>query len=308
MEIELIVSKMIVLLILLIIGYICAKLNITTKEFNKVASKVVINVFFFAMIISSVANKEIPMSGSELAFGIGMMFAFMLICLVIAVLTPRVFRIKDGDIGMYELLIGFMNTAFIGYPVIQAMYGEESVFFAATSGIPFNLAIYTIGIIMLNKNRSDGTKLYFKNILTPPLIATVISIFIFAFKIPVPAIIDETCDLMSGAAIPLSMFVVGSSLGDVPLKEAFTEKRMYLLSFVRLIVCPLIVWLLLKPIISNHVMLGTIVILASTPMPVIATILGIKYGRDGVESSKGIFLSTVLSLVTMPMIIYFCGL
>ena len=308
MEIGLIVSKMFTLLILLIIGYICAKLNITTKEFNKVASKVAINVFFFAMIISSVANKEIPMTGSELAFGIGMMFAYMLICLGIAVIMPRVLRMKDGDIGMYELLVGFMNTSFIGYPVIQAMYGEESVFFASTSGIPFNLAIYTIGIIMLTKNRGDGTKLNFKNILTPPLIATVISIFIFAFKIPVPTIIDETCDLMAGAAIPLSMFVVGSSLGDVPLKETFTDKRMYLLSFVRLIVCPLVVWLLLKPIISNPVMLGTIVILAAAPMPVIATILGIQYGRDGVESSKGIFLSTVLSMVTMPAIIYFFGL
>lgn len=308
MEIGLIVSKMFMLLILLIIGYVCAKLNVTTKEFNKVASKVAINVFFFAMIISSVANKEIPMSGSELAFGIGMMFVFILISLVLAVLTPRVFRIKDGDIGMYELLVGFMNTAFIGYPVIQAMYGEESVFFAATSGIPFNLAIYTIGIIMLNKNRNDGAKLNFKNILTPPLIATVISIFIFAFKIPVPSIIDEACDLMAGAAIPLSMFVVGSSLGDVPLKEAFSDKRMYLLSFVRLIVCPAVVWLLLKPFVSNSVMLGTIVILASTPMPVIATILGIQYGRDGVESSKGIFLSTVLSMVTMPAIIYLFGL
>ena len=308
MEIGLIVSKMLMLLILLIIGYICAKLNITTKEFNRDASKVAINVFFFAMIISSVANKEIPMTGSELAFGIGMMFAYMLISLCIAVITPRVLRMKNGDIGMYELLVGFMNTAFIGYPVIQAMYGEEAVFFASTSGIPFNIAIYTVGIIMLTKNRGDGTKLSLKSIFTPPLIATLISIFIFAFKIPVPPLIDETCDLMAGAAIPLSMFVVGSSLGDVPLRETFTDRRMYLLSFVRLVVCPLAVWLLLKPIISNPVMLGTIVILAATPMPVIATILGIKYGRDGAESSKGIFLSTVLSMVTMPAIIFIFGL
>lgn len=308
MEMGLIVSKMFMLLILLIIGYVCAKLNVTTKEFNKVASKVAINVFFFAMIISSVANKEIPMSGGELTFGIGMMFVYMLISLAIAVLAPKVLRISDGDIGMYELLVGFMNTAFIGYPVIQAVYGEEAVFFASTSGIPFNLAIYTIGIIMLTKNRGDGTKINFKNVLTPPLIATFISIFIFAFNVHVPAFIDETCDLMAGAAIPLSMFVVGSSLGDVPLKEAFSDKRMYLLSFVRLIVCPIITWLLLRPFIESCVMLGTIIILAATPMPVIATILGIQYGRDGVESSKGIFLSTVLSMLTMPAIILICGL
>ena len=308
MEIGLIVSKMVELLVLIIIGYICAKLNITTKESNKVISRITINIFFFAMIISSVANKEIPMSGGELAFGIGMMFVFMLISLVLAVLTPRIFRIKDGDVGMYEMMVGFMNTAFIGFPIIQAMYGEESVFFAATSGIPFNLAIYTIGIFILNKNRNDGTKLDFKNIFTPPLIATLISIVIFSFKIHLPAIVDETLDLMAGAAIPLSMFVVGASLGDVSLKDAFTDKRMYLLSFVRLIICPLLVWLLLKPIISNPIMLGTIVILASTPTAVVVTIIGIQYGRDGVESSKGVFLSTALSLITMPMIIHFCGL
>ena len=159
MEMGLIVSKMLMLLILLIIGYVCAKLNVTTKEFNKSASKVAINVFLTALIISSVANKEIPMSGGELVFGIGMMFAYMLISLVIAVLTPKVFRIKDGDIGMYELLIGFMNTAFIGYPVIQSIYGEEAVFFASTSGIPFNLAIYTIGIIMLTAKSQEMDKI-----------------------------------------------------------------------------------------------------------------------------------------------------
>lgn len=308
MEMGLVVSKMFMLLILLVIGYICAKLNVTTKEFNKVASKVAINVFFFAMIISSVSNKEIPMTGKELVFGIGMMFAYMLISLGIAFLMPKIFRIKDGDIGMYKLLVGFMNTAFIGFPVIQAVYGEEAVFYAATSGIPFNLAMYTLGIYWLNKGRGDGVKLNIKSMMTPPLIATVISIFIFGFNIHVPKFIDETCDLMAGAAIPLSMFVVGSSLGDVSLKEAFGEKRMYLLSFIRLVVCPLIVWLLLKPVVMNPVMLGTIVILAATPMPVIATILGIQYGRDGVESSKGIFLSTVLSMVTMPAIIILCGL
>lgn len=308
MEIGLIVSKMFMLLILLVIGYICAKLNITSEEFNKDASKVAINVFFFAMIISSVANKDIPMTGGELVFGIAMMFVYILISIVIAYLTPKVLRIKDGDIGMYQVLVGFMNTAFIGFPVIQALYGDESVFYASTSGIPFNLAIYSIGVIMLCKNRDEGMKLSFKSIMTPPLIATFISILIFAFKIHVPGIIVDTCDLMAGAAIPLSMFVVGSSLGDVPIKDAFTDKRMYVLSFIRLIISPLIVWLILKPFISNPVMLGTIVILAATPMPVIATILGIQYGRDGVESSKGIFLSTVLSMVTMPAIINFCGL
>ena len=308
MEIGVLVSKMSTLLVLLAIGYICAKLNVTNDEFNKSASKVTISVFLVAMIISSVANKEILMTGKELAFGIAMMFAFTLISIFIAFLTPKVFRIKDGDIGMYMLLVGFMNTAFFGFPVIQAMYGEEAIFYASTSGIPFNIMIYTLGVWWLNKNRGDGIKLNAKDIFTPPLIATIISIFIFAFNLHIPVFIDETCDLMSGAAVPLSMFIVGSSLGDVSLKEAFGDRRMYLLSFVRLIVCPLIIWLLFKPIIPNPVMLGTIVILAATPMPVIATILGLQYGRDGVESSKGIFLSTVLSLFTMPLIIYFCGL
>ena len=134
------------------------------------------------------------------------------------------------------------------------------------------------------------------------------SFVIFIFEIPMPKLVDDVADTLSAATVPLSMMCVGLSLGSVSLKEALLQPRLYGISLVRLLICPLAVWLVLRMLITNPVILGTIVLLAACPSAIICTILGIQYGRDGVESSEAIFISTMLSMITIPLLISVLGL
>lgn len=301
------IEKMALLVILLALGYLCARLKLVGPEFNKGLSKLVINVFLAGMILSSVINKKLEMTGGDIAFGLLMMTLSMLICLGLGWLSTTLLRIKDGDKGMYRMLSAFMNNGFVGFPLVAAVYGENAVFFASLSNIPFNLLLYTVGVMLLQKG-DKSTKFSIKSVINVPIVATLIAVVIFAFEIPMPKLVDDVADTVSAATVPLSMMCVGLSLGSVSLKEALLQPRLYGISLVRLIICPLTVWLVLRIFITNPVILGTIVILAACPSAIICTILGIQYGRDGVESSEAIFISTMLSMITIPLLISVLGL
>ena len=301
------IEKMALLVMLLALGYLCARLKLVGPEFNKGLSKLVINVFLAGMILSSVINKKLEMTGGDVAFGLLMMTLSMLICVGIGWLSPTLLRIKDGDKGMYRILAAFMNNGFMGFPLVAAVYGENTVFFASLSNIPFNLLLYTVGVMLLQKG-DKNTKFSIKSVINVPIVATLIAVVIFIFEIPMPKLVDDVADTLSAATVPLSMMCVGLSLGSVSLKEALLQPRLYGISLVRLLICPLAVWLVLRIFITNPVILGTIVLLSACPSAIICTILGIQYGRDGVESSEAIFISTMLSMITIPLLISVLGL
>ena len=301
------IEKMALLVMLLALGYLCARLKLVGPEFNKGLSKLVINVFLAGMILSSVINKKLEMTGGDVAFGLLMMTLSMLICVGIGWLSPTLLRIKDGDKGMYRMLAAFMNNGFVGFPLVAAVYGENAVFFASLSNIPFNLLLYTVGVMLLQRG-DKSTKFSIKSVINVPIVATLIAFVIFIFEIPMPKLVDDVADTLSAATVPLSMMCVGLSLGSVSLKEALLQPRLYGISLVRLLICPLAVWLVLRIFITNPVILGTIVLLSACPSAIICTILGIQYGRDGVESSEAIFISTMLSMITIPLLISVLGL
>ena len=300
-------EKMAMLLVLLAFGYYFARRGVVGPEFTKGLSKLVINFFLVGMILSSVINKDVNMTGREVASGMLLMILVLAISLGVGLLAPKLLGIKDGDKGMYSMLVAFMNNGFVGFPVVAAVYGEEAVFFASLSNIPFNILLYTVGVALL-QSEPGKRKLRLKNAINAPVIATLIAVIIFAFDIKMPVFIDDIVDTVGAATVPLSMMCVGLSLGSVSLKEAVMQPRMYGLGLLRLVVCPLLTWFILHFFVTNPVILGTVVLLSATPSAVVCSILGIEYGRDGVESSEGVFISTMLSMITMPLLISLLGL
>ncbi|MFR7759062.1 MAG: AEC family transporter, partial [Christensenellales bacterium] len=191
-------EKMAMLVILLALGYLCARMKLVGPEFNKGLSKLVMNLFLVGMILSSVINKDMELSGSEALTGFLMLALMVLICLGIGFISPTVLRIKNGDRGMYRMLVSFMNNGFMGFPLVAAIYGEGAVFFASLSNIPFNLLLYSVGVMFL---REDGQREKFKlkDAINTPMIATLIAVIIFVYKIPMPMLIEDTVDTIAAA-------------------------------------------------------------------------------------------------------------
>ena len=125
--------------------------------------------------------------------------------------------------------------------------------------------------------------------------------------IPVPGAVRSLISAMSGATMPLSMMVIGASLGSVSLLDAFKNGRLYLASAVRLLLIPVLTWVLLRFFITDPELLMTMVIIAASPSAVLVTVLSVQYGRDAVFSAEGTLQNTALSMVTIPLLVWLLG-
>ena len=304
MDLSALLTKMVIFVVLMVIGYIGARTKLLNNEFTKAASKLTLNVFMSATIINSVIANPPQLSGGELA-------EVMLACCVsiglgylLSALIVRLLPFNRERKPLMELLISVTNTMFIGVPVAEPVFGSQAVFYIAMSCIPFNVLLYTYGVWRMNQS-GERVKLHLKDMVCVPLIATVAALLIFVLDIPVPAVAKELCSTLSAATMPMSMLVIGSSLGRVSLLDAFKEKSLYFVSLVRLVLVPLLTLPVLRLITADPVLLGAMVIIAGCPSGIVVTVLAIQYGRDAEYTSKGILLNTVLSMVTLPALVYF---
>ncbi len=301
MEVSVLIPKMIVFVVLMVIGYLCAKTNFAGREFTKDASKMVINVFMSATIINSVLVSDARLSGGELLQVMLVLCMSVSVCWVLAAVSCRLVGLGDKA-PLFELLIAVMNNMFIALPVVETLFGSQAVFYCSLSCIPFNVLLYTFGIYRLQGGEGKGS-VRLRDIFSVPLLATLVALAIFLLRPPVPPVVKELASTMSAATMPLSMIVIGSSLGSVSLLDAFKKGKLYLMCAIRLLLCPLLVWLLAGLMTDDLMLRVTATIIAAAPSGVVVSVLAIQYDRDAVFTSEGILLSTVFSMLTIPLIV-----
>ena len=300
MEIVPIIGKMAVLVLLMLVGYGCAAIGLTGPEFNKKVTPVVLNVLLVATILNSVISAEELVGGMVLLEYLGAFLVMFLVSMLVAWLCARLLRRNRDDEGVLRMSMMFMNNAFVGFPVVAALFGPQAVFYAAISNIPFNVLLYTVGTAQLRRGGNDG--IAWRKILTPPLIATIVSAALYLSRLTVPHVLGETVSMLAGATIPMSMLIVGTSLGAIPVRKAFGSLRVYAAAAVRLLLIPLVTWALLRLVIRDATMLGILTLIAACPAAMIVTPLCITHGKDESLASEIIFTSTVLSAVTIPFL------
>ena len=160
---------------------------------------------------------------------------------------------------------------------------------------------YTVG---LGAVRGGVKGLTVRKALAPPLAASLLAVLLFLSGIEVPKFVSDAFGTMSGATIPMSMLIVGTSLGSVSLKSAAGNWRVYAVVAIKLLVAPVVVWFVTRLFVTDEMLLGVTVILASAPTAMIATLFAIECGRDEGYASECVFIGTVLSAVTMPIMIW----
>ena len=301
MDVSVLIPKMIVFVVLMVIGYLCAKTNFAGREFTKDASKMVINVFMSATIINSVLVSDARLSGGELLQVMLVLCMCVGVCWVLAAISCRLVGLGDKA-PLFELLIAVMNNMFIALPVVETLFGSQAVFYCSLSCIPFNILLYTFGIYRLQGGEGKGS-VRLRDIFSVPLLATLAALVIFLLQPPVPPVLKELASTMSAATMPLSMIVIGSSLGSVSLLDAFKKGKLYLMCVLRLLLCPLLVWLLAGLMTDDLMLRVTATIIAAAPSGVVVSVLAIQYDRDAVFTSEGVLLSTVFSMLTIPLIV-----
>lgn len=303
MEFAALMNKMLIFVVMMIIGYTLAKRDICGPAFTKTASWMVLNVFMVGTILSSMITTGAERDLSNIPEIVMITFAMTIIGYVCAALLIRLIRIEREHAAILEILMATGNSMFIALPIAEAIYGPYAVFIVSISCIPFNVFLYSYGAWRLKGNSQRGN-LKVKDIFSIPLIATLVGLAVIILGIPVPNSLKGVFSSLSGATMPMSMIVIGTSLGSVSLLDAFKNTKFALLSAVRLILIPSLTWLICRYLTNDSVLLMTCVITAAAPSAVIVSILAIQYGGDGVFSSEGVQHSTICSIITMPILIH----
>ena len=302
MDMSGIISKMLLLMLTIGIGFIANKCGAMNGEFSSRLSKFLLNVTVPGALLSAGVNGDIALSPAELLKLFALAAGLFVLLLAVAYAVPPVIRAKADEKGTYRFLMAFSNTIFMGYPVATAFFGASSVFYIAVLSLPLNIAVFTIGPKMITDGKSGSMN--WKSLLSPATIAAVLSLLIIAFGIKAPPVIGELCSSVGAATSPIALMIIGSNLADTPFREIFGDRRMYLFSIFRLIVQPVICHFIFGIFVSDPVLLGCMTILAGLPSASMATLVSAQYGGNEKLASRGVMMSTLLSVVTIPLVMY----
>lgn len=299
MDMSYIFSQMAVLFLVLILGFIGNKTKVLTAGSNKLLSALILNITGPCTVLASVLDGSVTATRQEALVFILLVLAAMAVAFLVAWPIPRLLRAPRSEAGMYRFLVIFGNIGFMGYPVIQAIFGNGGLFYVTLFNIPFNLVVFSIGILMIS---GKNEKLSFRLILTPTFLACVAAVVIFFLQLALPKVLVDTVVLVGHITTPGAMLVIGSTLAGVPFREVFTEKRLYPVVAAKLVVVPVLLWLVLHFFIKDGISLGILVAESAMPAATITTMLSIQYGNNEKLAAKGVFLTTLFSVITIPLL------
>lgn len=300
MNFSALIIKLFIFAVLLVIGYLMARKGIISGAFSTDASKLVVNVFIAASIVNSVIGDRPDISNSQLwhaMFCLTVVLVFVFVC---GFLTSLIYR-HEENAQQTEAVMSMVNTLFVGLPVVGAVSGNEAMFYVGISCVPFNILVYSYGVWRLRKGKG---KIRVRDMMSPPLISSVIAMILFIANLPMPRLITDLVGTVSGATVPVSMIVIGATMAKINPAEVFREKRTYILSVIRLIVVPVLAYFLISLLTDNEVLKLCCVVLAGCPAGIVVTPLSIQYGYDPQYSSKLVMATTVLCMITLPLLIY----
>lgn len=302
MDIMVVFQTMLKLFLLLVLGFVLFKCHIFDEYTNKKISALIVNVASPMLIISSIAGVE----GNDKSIAFLMIGAGILMYIgfiILGKIINRIFPFPKKDWPVYECMVVFANTGFMGYPVLLDVFGQEAVFYASLIHMAFNFFVYTYAIMCLTKSDDSEFKLNFKQLLTPGIVLIFIGILIYLFDIQLPSVLMDTINSVGSLTAPLSMMMIGSSLAVYPIKDSFTDWRSYVFAFVRLLIVPFVTMIVCRLLHINPYYANITIITNAMPVGSMVLMLATQYNANIKIVTRNIVVSTLLSVITIPIVV-----
>ncbi|MCC0650618.1 AEC family transporter [Clostridioides sp. ZZV15-6598] len=294
-----------VLFIIILVGYFVRKFNLLDEHCTSKLSNLTMTIFLPSMIISSMQinfdNKMIQ----KILLLLFISLVMYIVSIIIAFLLKYILKCEDTkDLGIYQYIVVFSNVAFMGYPVIEAVLGHEAIFYTAIFNLPFNLFSFTLGIYLLSKG-STTKGFSMKSLISPATIAVVIGLFLFITGLRLPQFINDPLKMLGNMTTPISMIIIGSLLANSSAIDCFVNKRLYLVTIVRLLVLPVIIYFILKGWVNDKMILAIPVVISSMPAAANTAIFANQYDSNVTLASQCVFFTTLFSVISIPFISIF---
>lgn len=294
-----------ILFLIVIAGYICGKTHIMSQTVSKGLSGLIVNLTCPALILASTMGDVMPRRELILPLlTIGTIT--YLVLLTIATHLPKLLGIKLEEQGLFSFMFAFGNVGFIGYPVVASIFGPEAVFYASVLNVPNTITVFIWGAQFI-AGKEEGESLW-KRLYSPGLIGTYLSILVVAIQWHAPQIVAQPLQMIGNITVPGSLLIIGYSISQIPARHMAGGPKVFLMAPFRLLILPLFVYGIFQLINGipgihlNDTSIAINTLLIAMPVASFGTIFCLKYGKDETVMAQGTFLTTLLALLSIPII------
>ena len=295
---------MMTLFAIVIVGYGAGKLGYLGGDFDRQLSRLVINLTCPALILSSAMTGELPDRKYILPLLLISIVTYAILTGV-AFLLPRYLTRHKSDEGAVGFALMFGNVGFMGYPVVASIFGHEAVFYAAVLNVVNTFVVFTIGTVLITgKSEVEGSRFQKKVLYSTPMLAAYLTMLIVILRIDnIPEWISQPLIMLGNITVPAALLIIGSSMSNLSVRSLLGNRTVYATTLFRLILLPVgIYYLSLLLGFSQFVATLNMVVIAM-PVATYGTILCLKYNKDTTFMAEVTFITTLLSVITIPILV-----
>lgn len=285
------------LFLLVAAGIILRKKGILHEEAKAVLTDLVIYFILPCNIISSFLIEFSKKLLMEFAIILVIASLIQVVCLILANTLYK----KEPDSRKKVLQYGTVcsNAGFMGNPIAEGVYGAQGLMFASIFLIPQRIVMWSAGVSYFTE--SPDRKTVVKKVLTHPcIIAVYIGVFFLVTQLKMPEFLENTIRGVGGCTTTVSMVLIGTILAEVKLKSML-EWGIVKYAGIRLFLIPFMVFIACRIFSVDPMISGVSILLAGMPAGSTTAILAAKYNGDYIFATKCVVVTTLLSLVTIPL-------
>ena len=313
---------MIALVLIVIVGFIAGKIGYMNEEFDRKLSALIVNITCPALILSSTMGDSFPDRNMILPL-LGISFLTYIILTVVSIYAPRWITSNKGDEGVIGFAMMFGNVGFIGYPIVASIFGNEAVFYAAILNVANTFFVFTVGNMLVSDNGngnandngnkvwwSDKLKAKFKKkvLYSTPMLSAYLSMLIVALGITdVPQAISKPLTMIGNITVPGALLIIGSTMAQLSGKAMLGNVTVYVTSIFRLVLIPLAMYALFTFAGFSPYVVEINTVIIAMPVATYGTILCLINGRDTTLMTELTFTTTILSMITIPLLAHYFG-
>ena len=309
MDFSAFLTTVITMFVILIVGLVLGKTNVIDSTASKKLSKLIVTVAQPALIINSIISIEYSPENLKLALiSLALAFAMHFIMALIAyVACMKMKKLDERKVTEFAMVFG--NIGFLGIPVLGSLFPENGAFVASFFVVSFNILLWIIGLGILARQRDDiklsAKKIFINKGTVPSLIG--FAIFLIPALFPsfaLPIFVTKSVSYIASLCTPVSMLIIGALLAPRSLKNIFGSGKVYYLCLFKLIVIPLFFCFTMKLLGFSDFWVLFITAVSAMPSATSTSMFAELYDTAPGFSAQGVGTSTLLSIGTMPLIIY----
>jgi len=293
-----IMNQVLIIFLIVIVGYVAAKLGYITQPVRRGLIELLINIAIPAMIIVSF-DTELPASALgnvTIVFIIAMLSHFLM-----AVLGGLVFRNRpERARAVLIFATVFSNCAFVGYPIIESLYGEIGVIYNSIYNLVFNLYLWTFGQVLFTGARDF--KSMRKALVNSGTFAVLTGLILLLTPLRLPFVVTRVATLVGSVTTPMAMIVIGAMLAEVRVRDMLRGRAIYVVTILRLLVIPVAAFAILHLLRVDPIIAAVSAILVGLPAGSNAVIFAEKFDGDSILATRIVVMTTALSILSIPLL------